>query len=315
MFAKFTDEGSRALRACGFAYYYGGNIMNRIIAGLIITLLPCAALAQKPSTAADQVPIEEYVPRVIIEGKWGTGPGEFGRQGDFDYDLKPESLAVDSKGNIYILDFVNNRIQKYSSNGKHLKDIPIDGLKGPVQCWAVKRYDENEPGGYIWSVGSTAEKPAGVPDSDLQAYIWPPEVQGINIVIDSKDNLYYYLKRTKDGKETGEVWQFRNDKLVKKTQVPLHGGVYYEAPLGLILEEDDSIWIFNIRENNRKTPNFYEIKSAKKYDSKLREEKLGQARSTAKGGGEAKASLRRWRELDMDVTTDGVRITRQSRGE
>jgi len=289
--------------------------MNRIIAGFVIMLLPCAALAQEASTAADQVPIEEYVPKVIIEGKWGTGPGEFGRQGDFDYDLKPGSLAVDSKGNIYILDFVNNRIQKYSGEGKHLLDIPIDGLRGPVQCWAVKRYDEKEPDGYIWSVGSTAEKPVGVPDSDLQAYIWPPEIQGVNIVIDAKDSLYYYLKRNKDGKESGEVWQFKNDKLVKKAQVPLHGGVYYEAPLGLILEEDDSIWIFNIRENNRKTSNFYEIKSAKKYDSKLREEQLGKARAAAKGGQEGKATLKRMRELEMEVTPGGVRITRESRRE
>ncbi len=197
-------------------------------------LSPCAALAQEASTAADQVPIEEYVPKVIIEGKWGTGPGEFGRQGDFDYDLEPGSLAVDSKGNIYILDFVNNRIQKYSSEGKHLMDISVDGLKGPVQCWAVRRYDESEKR-HIWSVGATAEKPSGVPDSDLQAYIWPPEVQGINIVIDSKDTLYYYLKRNKEGKETGEVWEFKNDKLVKKTVVP-------SVPGGLSCHDGD-LWI------------------------------------------------------------------------
>ena len=35
-------------------------------------------------------------------------------------------------------------------------------------------------------------------------------------MIDAKDSLYYYLKRNKDGKESGEVWQFKNDKLVKK---------------------------------------------------------------------------------------------------
>jgi len=189
--------------------------MKKMILSVISLFAAGSLAAQEASTATDQVPIEEYVPKVIIEGKWGTGPGEFGRQGDFDYDLKPGSLAVDSKGNIYILDFVNNRIQKYSGEGKHLLDIPIDGLKGPVQCWAVRSYDESEKR-HIWSVGATAEKPSGVADSDLQAYIWPPEVQGINIVIDSKGTLYYYLKRVKDGKETGEVWEFKNDKLVKK---------------------------------------------------------------------------------------------------
>ncbi len=192
--------------------------MKKLMLFAVLFLFAAAgAYAQQPSTgAADAgVPVEEYVPKVIIEGKWGTGPGEFGRQSDVDYDLKPESLAVDSKGNIYVLDFVNNRIQKYSNEGKHLKDIPVDGLRGPVECWSVKEYDEVEKQ-YVRSVNASAVKPEGVPDSDLQPYIWPPEVQGINIVIDSKDDLYYYLKRVKDGKESGEVWQFRNDKVVKK---------------------------------------------------------------------------------------------------
>jgi len=269
--------------------------MNRIIAGFVIMLLPCAALAQEASTATDKVPIEEYVPKVIIEGKWGTGPGEFGYDGfnpvDFspnsavfspDDLIHPRSLAVDSKGDIYILDVANNRIQKFSKDGKHLANLKVDSWSG---------YELDPEKG------------------------WWHKVKGINIVIDSKDNLYYYLKRNKDGKESGEVWQFKNDKLVKKAQVPLHGGVYYEAPLGLILEEDDSIWIFNIRENNRKTSNFYEIKSAKKYDSKLREEQLGKARAAAKGGQEGKATLKRMRELEMEVTPGGVRITRESRRE
>jgi hypothetical protein len=135
MFAKFTDEGSRALRACGFAYYYGGNIMNRIIAGLIITLLPCAALAQKPSTAADQVPIEEYVPKVIIEGKWGTGPGEFGlgaSRGLEGGDVFPDEIISDDTGNIYILDKWNNRIQKFTSTGKHLENYALDAYICPT---------------------------------------------------------------------------------------------------------------------------------------------------------------------------------------
>jgi hypothetical protein len=142
------------------------------------------------------VPIEEYVPKVIIEGKWGTGPGEFGYDGfnpeDFspnsavfgpDDLIHPRSLSVDSKGNIYILDVANNRIQKFNKNGKHLTDLKVDSWSG---------YELDPEKG------------------------WWYKVRGINIVIDSKDNLYYYLKRTKDGKETGEVWQFRNDKMVKK---------------------------------------------------------------------------------------------------
>jgi len=180
--------------------------MNRIIAGLLIMLAPCAALAQKASTDTEQVPIEEYVPKVIIEGKWGTRPGEFGIASQFPLGhfekYQPSSLAVDSKGNIYVLDFVNDRIQKFDKSGKYLTELPVEGMKGELAGYC----DED----------TCYEEPPAPGQKIKRKVMGQVEVQGINIVIDSKDNLYYYLKRNKDSKETGEVWQFRNDKLVKK---------------------------------------------------------------------------------------------------
>lgn len=177
---------------------------------------------------------EVYVPKVIIEGKWGTGQGEFGRgtipfTEDYD-DLIPESLAVDSKGNIYILDTANNRIQKFDNNGKYIKSISVPTWKG---------YREK---GEI---------------------LVPSEAIGINVVIDDEDNLYYYFIKNKykskekmdkngDGKVNykdlgkiipgspgiygepdhslfnnpnpkGEVWKFKDDVLVKKWEVAISG--------------------------------------------------------------------------------------------
>jgi len=199
--------------------------MNRIIAGLLIMLAPCAALAQKASTDTEQVPIEEYVPKVIIEGKWGTRPGEFGIASQFPLGhfekYQPSSLAVDSKGNIYVLDFVNDRIQKFDKSGKYLTELPVEGMKG-------------ELAGYCYD-GTCYEEPPAPGQKIERKVMGQIEVQGINIVIDSKDDLYYYLKRNKDGKETGEVWQFRNDKLVKKTVVP-------SVPGGLSCH-DGVLWI------------------------------------------------------------------------
>jgi hypothetical protein len=171
---------------------------------------------------SSDVPVYEYVPKVIIRGKWGKKPGEFGREGEADVmDLKPESMAVDSKGNIYILDFVNNRIQKFDSEGRYLKSIEVDGLRGPIYAWEFPYYNERMKE-EIRRVKDGPEKPKGIPDDELIPYIWPPEVQGINIVIDSNDTLYYYLVRyeyDKEGnktKEIGEVWEFKDDKLVRK---------------------------------------------------------------------------------------------------
>ena len=153
----------------------------------------------------EQVQIEEFVPKVIIEGKWGTGAGEFGIQhgsgieGD-DRDYSPNSIAVDSKGNIYILDMVNNRIQKFNSEGKYLLSIQVDSWKGETRIWHDKIVYNEYLGDNIPSIR-------------------PNSAKGINIVIDSDDVLYYYLVREKENK--GEVWQFKNDKLVKKWEAPV----------------------------------------------------------------------------------------------
>ncbi len=169
--------------------------MKRIFfISLMVAVLTNLGFGQETSTGfisetTQEVQIEEYVPKVILEGKWGTGEGEFGIDGAYLEEgqivpkgqaepVYPTSLAVDSNGNIYILDTVNNCIQKFNSKGKYVFSIPVESWQG-----------------YLLG------KPKGV--------------RGINIVIDSQDNLYYYLIKG----EKGEVWQFKEDKLVKKWEV------------------------------------------------------------------------------------------------
>ena len=193
--------------------------MNKTILFVVSFFTVNMAWAQQVSTTvpsgstetvnADSVPIEEYVPKVIIEGKWGTGPGEFGIASRFPLGLYdqyvPSSLAVDSKENIYVLDFVNNRIQKFNKDGKYLTFLTIEGLKG-------------ELAGYC--AGDTCYEVPPAPGVKYdRAVIGAVESIGINIVIDSKDTLYYYLKRVKDGKETGEVWEFMNDRMGRKSKI------------------------------------------------------------------------------------------------
>jgi len=246
--------------------------------------------AQEASTATDKVPIEEYVPKVIIEGKWGTGPGQFGALADpmqaeyYRVPQFPGSLAVNSKGEIYILDHINGRIQKFSRTGKHLADIPV------LSC-------ADETKNNIVKVEAMEE---GVTSFDLSR---SPSFVGINIVIDSKDNLYYYLKRNKDGKETGEVWQFKNDKLVKKTAVPVGGSI--AAGQGLVREEsDDSVWIFNIKDKKPGSFKSHEVKENKSYTRQQRDERYkGIRRGAAKSGHISRTY--------MQVSSDGVKVIRE----
>lgn len=249
----------------------------------------------------NNVPIEEYVPKVILEGKWGNEPGEFGMASRFPLGLydqyTPSSLTVDTNGNIYVLDFVNNRIQKFTKDGGYITSLSIDGLKGELSGYCIDDtcYEVSPAAGVKY------DRPV----------IGKVEVIGINIVTDSKDTLYYYLKRFKNSEVTGEVWEFKGDKLLKKTVVPVDGGVYYEAPLGLSLEEDDSIWIFNAQENGVKTNKHYEIQGKKKYTTKERNEKLAKARGIHKEQKSTNTTpLDKLWELDLQITERGIRVVR-----
>jgi hypothetical protein len=94
-------------------------------------------IGQIVSRSTETNDTEEYSARIIIEGKWGTGPGEFGHlliqaPGEVPEGqtlpkiiIGPDCLFVDNEGNIYVLDQINKRVQKFSSGGAFLKAIPI----------------------------------------------------------------------------------------------------------------------------------------------------------------------------------------------
>jgi len=76
--------------------------------------------------------LEEYVPKVIIEGKWGKGEDEF-YQAYKDLpknsiiEFKPVyrySFDIDNEGNICVL--TGSKILKYESNGKWVKTIRLE---------------------------------------------------------------------------------------------------------------------------------------------------------------------------------------------
>lgn len=64
---------------------------------------------------------------IVIKTKYGFADGEFGFKVFEDRSwVEPSGIAIDSKGNIYIADPLNNRIQKFDKNGKFLFKIKLD---------------------------------------------------------------------------------------------------------------------------------------------------------------------------------------------
>ncbi|MBI5118760.1 thrombospondin type 3 repeat-containing protein, partial [Candidatus Poribacteria bacterium] len=87
-------------------------------------------------------------------GSLGSGPGQFGS------DLGPRGIAVDEAGNVYVADYGNQRIQKFSRCGAYLGEWSTGYLaqiyyyEGYLYCLyppgGIKKYDTN--GNLIWNV-------------------------------------------------------------------------------------------------------------------------------------------------------------------
>jgi hypothetical protein len=98
------------------------NKSYRIILFIILLLSNC-------SYALEQ---EQYVEKLLIEGKNGSGPGEVKWKEFGMLPSGPSSFAVNRKGEIFILDDINDRIAKFDKYGKFIANFPLDSTKGYV---------------------------------------------------------------------------------------------------------------------------------------------------------------------------------------
>ena len=76
---------------------------------------------------ANNVIKEIYVPQVIINASWGKEPGQFGvySSEEVSTGIGPFTFTISPHGDIYIIDPVNARIQKFDSDGNHISVIPL----------------------------------------------------------------------------------------------------------------------------------------------------------------------------------------------
>jgi hypothetical protein len=89
----------------------------------------------KPVKIADTTAQETYVSKVILSAPWGkknlvygkeeSPPGEFGYHVSEETEVGPSCFAVAPNGDIYIADRLNNRIQRFNSEGGFISTIPM----------------------------------------------------------------------------------------------------------------------------------------------------------------------------------------------
>ena len=80
-----------------------------------------------PGTAV--APASATPENILVRGSPGTGPGQFGLQGNparEDEDaLGPPSFAVGPQGGLLVLDVLNGRVQRFDPRGRFLMSFPI----------------------------------------------------------------------------------------------------------------------------------------------------------------------------------------------
>ncbi len=121
--------------------------MKRLILLPVLLLVLGVLLVIK--NKADQMQKQTYVSQVIIDEPWGKEPGQFGiyelgEHGEEGPPVGPSTFSVTPEGDIYILDLMNGRVQKFGPDGRLLFVIPLSrvGMKMDVdQLGNVYIYD------------------------------------------------------------------------------------------------------------------------------------------------------------------------------
>ena len=210
-------------------------IMIRRISLMMVMLCPALPVAAQETKT---VVADEMVSSTVIVGGFGIDKGQFGAIDPNEAEVLgivhyPVSLAVDSKGNIYILDIFNDRIQEFDLKGQYIGVIPVKALtdeKGNTAVDVKTRANGHK---------SISVKRVLLSGDALSKASF---VRGINIVIDSNDNIYFYSAK-KDG---GEIARFQNGKLKDKWSVPV------ADKTGILLDENNELWVGDYNATKRK---------------------------------------------------------------
>lgn len=103
----------------------------------VIAIAPETPSLELPGTSS--APSQVTPGQIWLRGAAGSGPGQFGMQGDTARDdedaLGPSSFAVGPLGSLYVLDALNGRVQRFDQKGKYLSAFPV--LRAPTADLAV----------------------------------------------------------------------------------------------------------------------------------------------------------------------------------
>ncbi len=174
-------------------------------------------------------------------GSAGSGNGQMSA---------PSGVARDGKGNLWVLEALNNRVQKFNEKGEYVKQFGSKGsgtgqlsapdglaLDAKGNVWVAdtgnNRVEEfNEKGEYVNAFGSTGKEPG--------QFNTP---QGL--VVDAKGNVWVADSGNSRVQEFNEKGEY-----LKQTGVRGAGNGQLENPFGVAIDSKGNVWVVD-HGNNR----------------------------------------------------------------
>jgi len=161
---------------------------------MIAAIFIAATLAH--AQPADSLP-EKYVKKVLIEAKWGDGPGEF-QLGPFS-EVRGfvSSITIDKEGIIYIADCYARKINIFNNNGNFLSDIQLSNTEFTVR--GAMTVDSKAQTLYLMVRDAKKARPAIVEinlktKKIVNSYVIPTGVGAIDFYNDMDGGIYVWSR-------------------------------------------------------------------------------------------------------------------------
>jgi len=160
-----------------------------------------AGIAVNPINGNVAVSDEEHA-RVEVFNEAGKYITKFGKNGSAEGEFsKPRGLAIDSKGNIWVADSGNNRVQEFAEKGSEYKYVATFGKKGSGNGeFESPKGLAIDSKGNIWVADSGNNRVQEFNEKLAYQRQFSAGLNPIGVAIDSKGNVW-----NDNGNETGAI--------------------------------------------------------------------------------------------------------------
>jgi hypothetical protein len=136
---RLLTKAAAVVVVLGLVIFFGGE--------QLLTQETREAVSLESAAGQDTVQQETYVSEVIISAPWAernlmydgeaSPPGQFGYHVNDETEMGPSCFAVAPNGDIYIVDPLNKRLQKYTPGGSFVSTIPFASLGKDLRTISV----------------------------------------------------------------------------------------------------------------------------------------------------------------------------------